>query len=86
MEKQDLHITLNHDALTIAGQKQEAQSSERDGYHYSERRFGQFRRILNLPVDADGEAMEAVFHNGVLSLTIPRHEHHGQGSKTIEIH
>lgn len=86
VEKKDLRITLHQDALTIAGEKQEPLSSERDGYHYSERRFGQFQRLLNLPTDADGEAMEAVFHNGVLSLTIPRHEHHGQASKTIEIH
>ncbi len=86
VEKQDLEITLDNDRLQISGHKQEVQETDRDGYHYSERRFGQFQRILSLPADADGEEMNAVFHNGVLSLTIPRHAQHGHARRKIEIH
>ncbi|EKF75538.1 heat shock protein Hsp20 [Alcanivorax hongdengensis A-11-3] len=86
MEKRDLSVTLDGDSLTIAGEKQDVMESEKDGYHYSERRFGQFQRLLTLPADADGEQMNATFHNGVLSLTIPRHEPHNQTRKAIEIH
>lgn len=86
VDKQDLEITLDDDRLQISGHKQELKESDQDGYHYSERRYGQFQRMLALPADADGEQMNAVFHNGVLSLTIPRHQDHGHSRKSIEIH
>lgn len=86
VEKKDLDISLDNERLQISGHKQDVQESDKDGYHYSERRYGYFQRMLSLPADADGEQMNAVFHNGVLTLTIPRHEQHGHGRKTIEIH
>ncbi|MCG8394642.1 MAG: Hsp20/alpha crystallin family protein [Pseudomonadales bacterium] len=86
VEKQDLHVSLDGDSLQIAGTKAEIQESDRDGYHYSERRYGSFQRMLTLPADADGEEMKAVFHNGVLTLTIPRHEQHGLSRREIDIH
>ena len=86
VEKQDLEVSLDNDQLVISGHKNDVEETEKDGYHYSERRFGSFQRVLSLPADADGEQMNAVFHNGVLNLTIPRHEDHGHGRKQIEIH
>ncbi|WP_323774036.1 Hsp20/alpha crystallin family protein [Alcanivorax sp.] len=86
VEKSDLDVTLDNNMLLISGSKAPIQENDRDGYHYSERRFGPFQRMLTLPADADAEQMNAIFHNGVLSLSIPRHEHHHQGSRRIEIH
>lgn len=86
VEKQDLEVSLDNDRLMISGHKKDEQESEKDGYHYSERRYGSFQRMLALPADADGDQMNAVFHNGVLSLTIPRHSEHGHSRKKIEIH
>ncbi|MDX1803929.1 MAG: Hsp20/alpha crystallin family protein [Alcanivorax sp.] len=86
MEKSDLDITLDGQTLSLAGQKKEVREEDKDGYHYSERLFGQFQRLLTLPDDADAEHLNAVFHNGVLTLTIPRHEHREGGQKSVEIH
>ena len=86
VDKQAVTVTLDNDRLQIAGHKQAIEESDRDGYHSSERRYGQFQRMLSLPADADGEQMEAVFHNGVLTLTLPRREQHGHGQRRIEIH
>ena len=86
VEKQDLQVVLSDNQLQIHGHKKALHEPDRDGYHYSERRFGRFQRTLSLPADADGEQMRAVFHNGVLTLTIPRHQQHGHSRRQIEIH
>jgi len=37
-----------------------------------ERSYGSFQRVLSLPDDADQEKINAVFKNGVMTITLPR--------------
>ncbi|GME83131.1 unnamed protein product [Ambrosiozyma monospora] len=41
---------------------------------YSERSYGSFQRMFKLPKNVDGQAIDAKFDNGVLSLNIPKVE------------
>ncbi|WP_018938103.1 MULTISPECIES: Hsp20/alpha crystallin family protein [Thioalkalivibrio] len=51
-----------------------------------ERAYGQFRRILSLPGDADIDAIQARFKNGVLKIDIPRRKDDARpGVRRIEI-
>ena len=34
--------------------------------------YGAFRRVLPLPGDADGNAIEAHYHSGILQIVVPR--------------
>ena len=34
--------------------------------------YGAFRRVLPLPADADGNAIEAHYHSGILQIIVPR--------------
>ncbi|TMW14526.1 Hsp20/alpha crystallin family protein [Alloalcanivorax gelatiniphagus] len=71
--------------LVHPGRRKNPRLNDEDGYHYSERRFGRFQRLLTLPADADGDALSAAFDNGLLTLDVPRHENHPRSTRTIDI-
>ena len=77
-----LDINLDHGVLTIAGSRNETlqtlPSGQGDGtarqtaVHINERFAGEFRRTLALPDDADPEAVEAKYRDGVVHITVQR--------------
>ena len=50
----------------------EEREEKKKDYYVQERRYGEFRRSLRLPQDADAEKISASFEKGVLSVDIPR--------------
>ena len=72
LDQDSVEINLSREGLTIAGEKHaEKQQSNQESY-YMERTFGSFRRTIPLPSAVDAEKVEAVFKNGVLTVTLPR--------------
>ena len=65
-------IALEGDTLTIRGELRPP--VENVEYLFQERRFGPFSRTLTLNVPVDANKAEAVFENGVLTLTLPKAE------------
>jgi HSP20 family protein len=76
MKADDIDIDLEHNVLTIRGEKMEqrSESDEQHTWHLSERRYGQFSRSFILPRDVEQEQIEARFEDGVLAVTIPKSE------------
>lgn len=75
VKPEDLAITVQGEVLTITGEiKEEKQEEKKDRYHYLERRQGACSRTLTLPFPIQIEKAEAVFENGVLTLTLPKAE------------
>jgi HSP20 family protein len=73
MDEADLDITLDRDSLIIKGEKKfEKEESEKDGYHYVERHYGSFQRVVPLQVEINEDDVKANFKNGVLSITLPK--------------
>ncbi|MGO8915647.1 MAG: Hsp20/alpha crystallin family protein [Stellaceae bacterium] len=76
LDEDDVELTLADDMLTISGEREaEEDKTEGEGersYHVVERSRGAFSRTLQLPFSADPDAVEAVFKNGVLAITIPK--------------
>jgi HSP20 family protein len=72
LEPADVEITIEGDRLTIKGET--SAPLENVEYHIQERRYGPFARTLtlNIPIEADGA--EATFHNGELTLIVPKAE------------
>ena len=68
-----LEIHLDRGLLTIAGTRE---SSLPEGaastVHIDERFAGNFRRVLTLPEDADPNAVEAKYVDGVVHVTVQR--------------
>jgi HSP20 family protein len=69
---EEVDITVEGDTLTIHGELRPPLDNVE--YLFQERPYGHFSRslMLNVPIDVDN--IEAVFENGILTLTIPKAE------------
>lgn len=72
MEQKDVEIELSGNQLTVRGEKKEEREETRKDYHISERRYGSFRRSLQLPDTVDAEKIDAEMKNGVLTVVLPK--------------
>ncbi len=70
----DLDISYSDDTLTIKGEIKEENQVKEDQYHLRERRFGAFMRSITLPTKIKGDAIEASYQNGVVTLRLPKAE------------
>jgi len=74
IKPEDIDITVTEDVLTIKGETKAEEEVEQENYHLRERRYGAFQRSVRLPTDVKADKAEAVFENGVLTLTLPKAE------------
>lgn len=72
IEADDIDLHVEDDTLVVSGEKRQESEDDDEGFHRIERSYGQFRRVLTLPDDADAEHIEADFKNGVLKIRVPR--------------
>jgi HSP20 family protein len=72
VSKDDVNVEVNGDALSISGEKKAEKTDEQESWHYVERSFGSFQRVLAIPEDADADKIDAGFRDGVLTITLPR--------------
>jgi HSP20 family protein len=74
VSEKDIDVSLHDDLLTIRGEKrfEEERGDEKENYHFVERSYGSFQRSLRLPFKADASQVQASFHNGVLTVTVPK--------------
>jgi HSP20 family protein len=70
----DLDISYSDDTLTIRGEIKEDNEDKEDQYHLRERRYGTFTRSISLPTKIKGDAIEASYQNGVITLRLPKAE------------
>jgi len=80
---EELEITVERDRLTLRGERR-IEHPQDASVHRAERRGGEFRRTLQLPVEVDGEKVEAVYRNGVLTLRIPKAPEHQPRRITVQ--
>lgn len=85
MTADDIDIKLSNGTITIRGEKSEEKKDEKEDYLVSERRYGEFQRMLNLPPGIDADAVTADFVNGVLTVTLPKTVEAKQKARKVEI-
>ncbi len=74
VDPKDIEITMDQGVLTLKGERSEETKEEREGYKRVERVSGSFYRRFSLPDTADFDHIEAKGKNGVLEITLPKHE------------
>jgi HSP20 family protein len=88
LERKDVDISLEGNVLTIRGEKRVETAPEEKGktgkenkdqngnqnqnVHVSERSYGVFYRMVELPFIVDPGAVQASMANGVLKITLPK--------------
>ncbi|MBN1553991.1 MAG: Hsp20/alpha crystallin family protein [Phycisphaerae bacterium] len=70
----DIDVSVRNNVLTITGEKKEQTEDKGEGYYRSERRYGSFRRDIQLPSGIDEGKVEAACKDGVLTVTLPKSE------------
>ncbi len=85
IDEKDLSVEVKDDILVLTAEKKHEEKTEEKGYYRVERSYGSFRRVLNIPKDADKEHISAKLQNGVLRITMPRTKSVETGSKKIAI-
>ena len=71
LERKDVEISIDDDTLTIRGEKRVEENKDKNVQH-SERAYGVFLRVLQLPPGVDPSTVQATMSNGVLKITIPK--------------
>lgn len=85
IDEKDLDVSVEEDRIIIRGEKhEETEESNRD-YYYHERGFGSFERVLPLPVEVRGDAAQATFRNGLLTVTLPKEKQQSLNRRQIPI-
>ena len=70
----DIEVHAENGMLTIRGERDSQKKEEREGFKRIERSYGSFFRRFTLPDTADTDKISAKTDNGVLTVTIPKHE------------
>ena len=74
MNREDFHLTVENNVLTLRGERRFEKRSEQDNYHRVERAYGSFSRAFTLPQSVSAESAQAEYKNGVLRVTLPKRE------------
>jgi HSP20 family protein len=85
VKKEDLHLDLAENILTISGEKKVEETVEKGGLYSCERSYGKFSRSFELPSDVDTEKITANLKEGVLEIRLAKTEKAEKETKTISI-
>lgn len=72
LDARNIELNVADDVLTIKGEKKEEKEEKTKDHHVSERRYGSFRRSVQLPSSIDAGKIEANYKSGILTVTLPK--------------
>ncbi|WP_240410089.1 Hsp20/alpha crystallin family protein [Flavisolibacter nicotianae] len=81
MQKDDFHIDLDGNTLTVSSEKEE----KKELYTRCEYSYSSFSRSFTLPGDVKPESIDARYQDGELRITIPRKENAKKATATRKI-
>jgi HSP20 family protein len=86
MEQRDVELSLTSDVLTIRGEKR-VEQEHKDGKSIfaMERSYGFFQRNIPINCEIDTDKVDAVFKNGVLTVTLAKTPAARANTRTIPI-
>jgi len=85
LDEKSVDVKLSNGVLTISGEKKDEKEEKKEGYYFSERRYGSFKRAFRVPDGVDVSKIAAAFEKGVLRVTLPKTSEAKKQEKTIEI-
>ena len=74
IDAKDVDVSITGDRLTIKGEKQQEKEEKEESCYRSERYYGAYQRVIDLPTPVEEDKTEATFDKGVLTITIPKVE------------
>lgn len=80
LKKEDLQVEVEKDVLSIASEAEE-KTEEAGRYTRKEYNFASFRRTFSIPESVDSKKIDALYSEGVLTVTLPKREEAVQEAK-----
>ncbi|HEV2387610.1 MAG TPA: Hsp20/alpha crystallin family protein [Candidatus Acidoferrales bacterium] len=74
IEEKDLDIRVEGNMLTIRGERKFEKKESEESYLRVERSYGSFTRSFSLPQTVKTESIKASYHDGVLTIRLPKRE------------
>jgi HSP20 family protein len=74
IRKEDIKIHLEQDMLHITGERKVVDEDKKVNVHRMEQFYGSFSRSIQLPKGLDTDSITANHEDGILRLTIKKHE------------
>jgi HSP20 family protein len=72
VDAKDIDVRVTREAIAISGQHRFENKTEEKGFFRSEFRYGNFQRVIPLPVAIENDRAKADFKDGILTLTLPK--------------
>lgn len=74
VSEKDVTVSITGDLLTIKGERRWDEEAKNRQYLHVERTFGQFERLIQLPLAVQADKVKATYRDGVLQVTLPKAE------------
>ena len=84
METQGFEVSVHEDRLFIRGSKQPEKRQRRGRRRLTERAYGAFERVIELPAMVNDEGAKARYRRGVLRISLPKAEEARARRITVE--
>jgi HSP20 family protein len=75
LSPKDFTLEVADSRLIVRGEKRQESETRDRNYHYAERSFGSFRRMIILPCEVDAKRASAKYKDGVLRVVLPKAAH-----------
>jgi HSP20 family protein len=74
MKREDIQLMVEHNTLTLRGERRLDKEVKEEQYHRLERSYGSFVRSFSLPPTVDSAKVAAEYRDGVLTIRLPLRE------------
>lgn len=74
IREKDVAVSITGDLLSIKGERRWEDESKDHKFLHVERLYGQFERLVQLPMAVQADKVKAAYRDGVLEITLPKAE------------
>ena len=85
IDPENVSVTFEDGILRIAGEKTQQHDENERGYRLTERSYGKFERLIELPPATNPDKMLAQFRNGVLTIVALKKDEAKRDVRKIQI-
>jgi HSP20 family protein len=74
LKREDLQVSMNENSLVIEGERKAETPAEGVTVQHTERLYGKFERVIELPAAVAADKVKADYKDGVLAIILPKAE------------
>lgn len=82
---ENINISIEDNYLRVSGSHEEEHEDKKKHYYSKEIKRGSFERIISLPSSVRRDGVDAEYHNGRLSITMPKAEETKDHKITVKV-